>query len=1419
MADVDPSESSASPTVPVCGIGASAGGVEALQEFFSAIPANLGLAYVVIVHLAPDRKSELPEILARRTKMPVVQVGDHDKAELHPDHVYVIAPDRKLVITDKSVGASRFEQPRGQRAAIDLFFRSLAEKHGDGYAVVLSGSGSDGTVGARAVKENGGVVLVQDPADAGHGAMPRSVISAGIADVVLPVRELAARLAELAHNKHRLRELQPANESSSDAITEVDEQILRHVLELLRKHTRHDFSRYKRSTMLRRMTRRLELSGQLTMAGYLDHLRAHTEEVRALFNDLLISVTTFFRDSTAWSALQSQIIGPLLEKAGAEEQIRVWVPGCSTGEEAYTIAILFQEEIERRQLAADLVIFASDADENVVATAREGLYPHAISTDVSDSRLQRFFRREDEHYRVVRELRDRVVFAVHNVLRDPPFSRLHLISCRNLLIYLDRDLQRQLMEVFGYALREDGTLLLGASETADEEIFQAIDKRHRIFGVQSRTDGTRPELPEMLTRATTRSRDHGHEQPSIKRPSAEIHVEALEQVGPPSILTDDRGNVIHLSPSAARYLQQEGGPLARRITDLARAELRDELHTLMTRVIDDPGPHLSEFVRVALDGVQHQVAILVARPGDASGSRRVLISFLDLGALPPESAPTHSEAPPDQVRELRERLRRSERRVQAMRDEDRTTTEDLRAANEELQSLNEEYRSTAEELETSKEELQSVNEELQTVNNELKTKVDEISRSHSDLENLMIATDLGTLFLDRELRIKRFTPRVVDLFSIKTRDMDRPIRDITHSLDYDRLEQDARRVLTDVVTIEREAADREARSYMVRMNPYRLANSHDVDGVVITFVDVTAIKAAEAALRQSERRLAEELERMRHLHRITTGVAIAASTEEALEQLLDGAIEMQGADFGSVHLVEGAGDKFGIVAQRGFNTAFLERFRVVDKNDPTTTGRALRSRGIVQVADMRQDAADAPSQDAAAVAGYQAVQSTPLINRNGILVGVLSVHFKAPHAFGEHDTQVGELLGRQAADLIASRIQQDRLARLNEELSERTAELEASQRRLSHQAADLIEQDHNRDEFLAALGHELRNPMAAIHNSIALISSPDPRSQRAIDVLRRQDRHMLRLVNDLLDITRVKHGRIRLEPVVLDIAALARDALDTVRAEADRKGLVLEYASTLQKPIYVDGDPERLAQVLDNLLRNAVTYTDGGKVTLLLESEPPVARIRVRDTGVGIGPEEAQALFKPYQRRPVDQRSGGLGLGLVLVKALVDAHGGTVSYQSGGRDKGSTFSFTVPLAQKPAVQTEPVHPDDGLPSRRVLVVDDQRDVADMLGAYLESLGQDVQVAYDGDTAAELAHTQRPDVAFIDLSMPGMDGLELAQRLRQMYPNNNLALIAITGDTQAGAGVQGTAFSRYLLKPATSHELGQLLRSLPMEAAR
>ena len=847
---------------PVCAIGASAGGVQALREFFRHVPDDLGVAYVVIIHLAPDHPSSLSEILGGVTRMKVQQVSEEGR-RLGKNCVYVIPPDRELVIDADDVRARPFTEPRGQRAPIDMFFRSVAVGRGDGMSIVLSGAGSDGALGVRAVKEAGGVVFVQEPADAEFPMMPRSALATGAADFVGPIPRLVERMVEVSRSKAALRKLE-ADDADAD---------LRRILAFLRSRTGHDFSSYKRPTVLRRVARRMQVTRRPDIGSYAEYLVTNPEEAQELFGDLLISVTHFFRDPDAYRALADLAIGPLVEEAasGTEEGgIRAWVVGCATGEEAYSLAILMLEEAERRQKRMPIQIFATDLDEGALATGREGRYTASIEADVSEDRLGRWFVREGPHYRVKKEVRDCVLFATHSVLKDPPFMHIDLITCRNLLIYLERDLQRQVCTLFHYGLKPQGLLFLGSAETVEmtPEAFFPIDREARLYRTRPIARRSLPTLTQLPSEhrpdiQVERRRRHLNEQrrelEAVHAPGPS-HAAALEEAAPPSALVDHEHRILHLSPSAGRFLLPGGGPFSADIIGLVRPELRLDLRGSLRRALEHGETTLTLPLPLRFDGSRRRVLLQVSpvQNGEEAPPRRALVFFMDGGPVDEAEEPSQAEGS-DEVRRLRAELRGLEERLAASRQEHEGAIQDLRTANEELQSVNEEYRSTAEELETSKEELQSMNEELRTVNDELLSKLQGISSANNDLQNLVASTEVGTLFLDPGLRIKLFTPAIAEHFNVTEADIGRPISDFTHRLAYDGFEGDARGVLRTLAPFVREVATVDGRWLLMRMRPYRTIDDR-IDGVVVTFLDITVRREAERRLRQSEERLRKVME-------------------------------------------------------------------------------------------------------------------------------------------------------------------------------------------------------------------------------------------------------------------------------------------------------------------------------------------------------------------------------------------------------------------------------------------------------------------------------------------------------------------------------------------------------------------------------
>ena len=834
---------------PVCAIGASAGGVSALRSFFRQIPDDLGLAYVVIVHLAPDHPSALSEILAACTSMPVHEV--HDGPALKPDCVYVISPDRELVIEGDSIAARPFTEPRGHRAPIDMFFRSIAAGRGDGLAVVMTGAGSDGAIGIRSIKEAGGVVFVQEPAEAGFPSMPHSAIATGAADFVGPIARLVERIGEVARSKEAVRSLDEGGAAND----------LRRITTFLRARTGHDFSSYKRATVMRRVLRRMQVNRITSIAEYADYLKSTPEEAQDLFGDLLISVTMFFRDNDAFASLARCAIAPIFDNL-EEEGIRAWVAGCATGEEAYSLAILMLEEAERRKVQVPIQIFASDLDEGALATGRQGRYPHSIRADVSDERLARYFHDDGTHYRVNQEVRDCVLFASHSVLRDPPFLRLDLVACRNLLIYLERSLQKQICSIFHYGLRGNRYLFLGSAETADSspDLFATVERDARIYRSLPKAPGMQPELPQLVADHRVTGYAQAAEPQAARDGRAptptDTHASALERFAPPSVLVDAGYNILHMSPTAGRFILHSSGPFTSRLSAVVRPELRLDLKMALGKAFDQKLPTVTHPVAVDMEGAIRRITLSVIPVTHGTVAPvQTLVLFNDGGPAEVDEGPDpEALAEPGEMRRLHAELKAAQEALVASRHEHEASIQDLRAANEELQSINEEYRSTSEELETSKEELQSINEELQTVNAELKVKLQSISSAHSDLQNLTTATEIGTLFLDAQLRIKMFTPPVAALFNIAESDVGRQITDFTHQLEHDGIEREVKKVLRDLAPLESEVCSRNGRWYMMRVRPYRTIEDR-IDGTVMTFVDITERLEMERRLAESERRL------------------------------------------------------------------------------------------------------------------------------------------------------------------------------------------------------------------------------------------------------------------------------------------------------------------------------------------------------------------------------------------------------------------------------------------------------------------------------------------------------------------------------------------------------------------------------------
>ncbi|WP_211162894.1 chemotaxis protein CheB [Aromatoleum diolicum] len=830
---------------PIVGIGASAGGLEALEQFLAKIPAGSGMAYVIVQHLDPTHKGMMPELLQRTTAMPVVQAKNRLKVK--PDHVYVIPPNRDMSILRGALYLFEPAAPRGLRLPIDFFLRSLGDdRHQLAVGVILSGMGSDGSAGMRAIKENAGLTLAQDPASAAFSAMPRSAIDAGVVDIVASAAELPARiLASLRHG---------TNAAAAEPV--VDGQLqsgLEKVLILLRAHNGQDFSLYKKTTLYRRIERRMGIHQIDRIATYVRFLQENPQELELLFREFLIGVTNFFRDPAAWDRLRDEALPPLFARSHAGRVLRAWVPGCSTGEEAYSLAITFKEAIERHKPAGrfSLQIFATDLDGDAIDRARQGRYPSNIVADVSPERLARFFVATDDGYQVCKEIREMVVFAPQNLIQDPPFTKLDLLLCRNLLIYFSAELQKKLLPLFHYSLTPGGVLFLGNSEALGSatDLFAPLDAKARLFRrIDIPTQAIEIDFP-----AHFRSLSVGEGEVKGPPPPANLQSLAdqllLRQFAPAAVLVNERGDIIYINGRTGRYLEPAAGKANWNIHAMAREGLRAEIGSALHQVTRNGGRIERADISVSVDGTTRRVGLvvqLIEEPEPLRGM--VMIAFSELPPLP-ETRKGGGRAPRGarQV-ELERELQQARDEIRTLREEMQVSQEELKSANEELQSTNEELQSTNEELTTSKEEMQSLNEELQTVNVELQSKVDDLSCANNDMQNLLNSTEIATIFLDSRLHVRRFTPLATRVIKLIAADAGRPLSDLATDLDYPALEDDAREVLRTLMFSEKQIATRDGRWFTVRIMPYRTTDNV-IEGVVITFIDISVAKRLEAELR------------------------------------------------------------------------------------------------------------------------------------------------------------------------------------------------------------------------------------------------------------------------------------------------------------------------------------------------------------------------------------------------------------------------------------------------------------------------------------------------------------------------------------------------------------------------------------------
>lgn len=1441
-------------------MGASAGGLDAFQRFFSKVPPTNGMAFVVVQHLDPRHPSLLPELLAKATSMSVAEV--EDETPVQPDHVYVIPANGTLTINGAILRVKPVES-KIPRMPIDSLFHSLAEDQGhNAVAILFSGSGTDGTLGTRAVKEHGGMVMAQTPESAQHDPMLRSAIATGLVDHVLPPEQLAAKLLEYATYAPALR----ANGLVTDQLNEV--------ARLVRRQTGHDFSQYKTGTLSRRIQRRMQLLQVSSAADYIDRLRKDAIEVDRLFRDLLISVTYFFRDPEAWQALATEIIPQIVEQAAAEAVLRVWIPACATGEEAYSVAILIKEAMVQKRVKPKVQIFAGDIDEEALVVARQASYPEGIAEHVTPDRLERFFIREDHRYRVVKEIREMVIFAAHDLIKDPPFSRQDLIICRNLLIYLEAEPQQFVANLFHYALRPGGYLFLGPSESlaGPPELFRTIDRKHRIYQrseVLARQFDVVPGLAGAGPRRAiaTGTVDRGGKASAQTEPMSLLERVLLDQFTPAWVVINAAGECLYFSNRTGRYLEPAAGAPSAAIVDMARPSLRLDLRAAIHKVVKTGQAVTHENVMVETNGEVQRIDLTVRPLRElGEGTQLFIVVFKERGSPKTRAEAAAEGAVPRSgdaiVQQLESELRDAREQLQASSEELEAANEELKSSNEELLSTNEELQSSNEELQTSKEELQSVNEELETINSELNKKVQELDRVNADLENLFHGSRIPTLFLDTNLRIKRFTGAATEVFRLIGSDVGRPLADITARFPNE-LVNDMKEVSRTLVTKEREirVAD-DGSSYVMRIFPYRRMDNL-VEGLVVTFQNITQL----AQTQEQRNRLAAIVDSAHDAIVGSTPDGTITSWNEAATQLFGySESEAVGSPLSSIVpsdcmaelketearlLREERVVPFESIRQ----TKDGRRVPVLVTITPIldTDGRIVGSAGVYR--DLR-DVRRAESRFRAAV------ESSPngmlMVNADGRIV---LVNREVERLFGYTRD---ELVGEPVEKLVPARLRRGHpalragfgahpekrsmgagreLFGLRKDGSEVPVDIGLTpvateeglfviaaivDVSLRKHAEALREESRRKDQFLAVLSHELRGPLASLRICVNLIESKvtaGGRFREAIEIADRQLEHLASLVDQLLDASRIATGKFVLDRKVRNLVDIVRTAAEDQRPMLESQDVQFTVQVPAQ-PLWINGDGLRLSQIVVNLLGNSAKFSPkGGRATLTLAPDEggQVAVLSVKDDGAGIEPDVLPIVFQPFTRADpgdVGER-GGLGLGLALVQSLVHAHGGSVEARSEGRGRGAELIIRLPLVRPPApdAAATPAQPASrpAATRRRILVVEDNHDTARSLGWSLETLGHEVMAVQDGATALQTMRTFHPQVVLCDIGLPGgMDGYAVAEAIRADHASGDPYLIAVTGYGMPAdkARAEEAGFDQFFVKGRDPRVLFDLIDRMP-----
>lgn len=1386
---------------PIVGIGASAGGFEALSRFFSSLPKDSGMGFVVIQHLAPDRESLMPELLAGKTSLPVHAAVDETLVE--PNRIYIIPPNTQLRIEGGFLRVDRPTQAHGFRTPIDKFFHSLAEDQGPcAIGMILSGAGSDGALGLRAVKEHGGLTIAQSLETAKFDSMPKSAILTGLVDHILPVEDIAGVLISYGKYLYNLRDGKGLDKLREEAL-----DYLEPICSYLHRQTGHDFRHYKRNTMGRRVQRRMQILHIASPTTYVKRLREDPEEADQLLKELLIGVTQFFRDPETFAFFSSTIVPKIVKAKKSGEPIRVWVPGCSTGEEAYSLAILFYEHLRRNNLSFPVQIFGTDIDERALDIARRGRYAEKIGEDVPVDRLSWYFEKDGGFYRVAKAIRDLCIFSFHNLIGNPPFSRMDVISCRNLLIYLEPNLQGQVLSLFHYSLNQEGVLFLGVSEHADEQsrLFRAVSKRHRVFQPKEVVRRTVPNFPIGGPKPTALGQKNGHFQQAQDSFSETLDQLVRQEYGPPAVVIDKDGQVQYVSGQTRPYLQLPAGSLNVNLLNMVRPELRLPLRSCIFKALKTGKQVVHARIPLSVDkGVQYLDAIVRPLFYAKEASELLIVVFREQGMIQ-KLTPGRKKASKSEnyrIRELEQEIKTIREHLQTALEELETSNQELKSSNQELMSVNEELQSANEELQTSTEELQSINEELETVNAQLCAKVEDLDRAHSDMENLFRTTGIATLFLDTRLCIQKYTPSAQKLFQFLDTDLGRPINQLASFFQDDTLGSDIQDVIRTSRPIEKtRQLTRSPQRYLSKITPYQ-GRDNEIQGVVLTFVDITHLRNVE-----------NQVHRYSQQQKVLSAFGQLALQERDVSQVMDECVRLLSITLGvemakvlelvpggqSLLLRAGIGWKEGLVGQA-----------MVSADQHSQAGYTLMSNTPVIVTELlRESRFSGPS----LLIDHQVVSGMSCIIRDqeGKPHGVLGVHTSSRKEFGEEDVEFLETMANILAYAIHRKGIESQLEMMKKSLErrveERTEAVVQHQRRLRQLSSELILAEQRERRRMATELHDYLGQLLVVGKmQISQLQQADLSEQQTPLVQEIEES-----LDGALQYTRDLIPQIS-PPILYEFGLMP--ALRWLAEKMLRYDLHVTVTFHLDEGSYRPSESVSiiLYQVIRELLLNVMKHAQTLEASIVISQvSSELIGIEVADRGCGFDLRSTRETLLPLQK-----------FGLLNVQERVESLGGQCEVHS-TIGEGTRVLIKVPFS---------LQEDDFEPTRayfppvsaqgpkkikgiiQVVLADDHPIFREGLRTLLNAC-HDIQVvgeAENGEQAADCVQTLQPDVVVMDINMPVMNGIEATRLIKARQ-----RLIFVIGLSMHSDEVVTKAFfeaggDQYVTKGDSFNSFAEVIRS-------